>query len=549
MMNLVLYDYSMRCIAILPAYNAARSITSFVSRIPKNVFDEIIIIDDCSCDETYNIAKKIRGVTTFRNMRNLGYGGNVKMCLGVALLHKADVIVELHPDGEYDLDGIFPALIAVKKGSEMVLGNRFYRSLLASKTGMYWWKAIATRLLTGIDNVFLGSHIPDFHQGFRVYTKKLLESIPYKQTSNSYVFSFECIVLALQQKKQIAVVPVTTHYQGNKRGATAQSSWKYTLNTFITLLWCLPLLKNNKSTRSQKIPCCSTCNTNYLVRPIAIDACATYYCDYCQNAFTYPVPKDMGKYYPSSYFQTAGFLGAIKYFAFKVFQQRRIREIQSLISNGRILDVGSGSGDFSRSLQHSRYDVTNIDPYAHVNKTVDNIISGVLARNPSQQQPIYAKKQKYSAITFWESLEHTENPREQLHKAYSLLLPKGYLIVEYPRFSSVESKLFGRFWYHRDIPRHLVHFSDEGLKMLLESEHFTVIKQKSIGAWEYSVWGFFMSMVNIFYPLPTDRIKTGRGLTVVLFLSPLLLVSALVETVLWLMGDSPIGILIAQKKE
>lgn len=220
----------MKTIAILPAYNAARTVRPLVASIPKGVFDEILLVDDSSADDTYGIAKRIAGIQVYRTPHNLGYGGNLKYCLSLALARGADTIVELHPDGEYKTDGIRAALGKIQSRTGLVLGNRFSGDPVAS--GMHRTKYIVTRMLSSIDNVILGTHIPDMHQGFRVYTKKLLSHIPFKTNSDDFSFSFEIIAQAVFFAYPIASVPVSVSYTGTKRGATTRASFLYTLATF-----------------------------------------------------------------------------------------------------------------------------------------------------------------------------------------------------------------------------------------------------------------------------------------------------------------------------
>jgi glycosyltransferase involved in cell wall biosynthesis len=218
-----------KIILILPAYNASTTLVPFLENLPKNIFDDIILVDDCSTDGTYALAKSQKGIKTYQTSHNHGYGGNLKYCLSKALLEGADAIVELHPDGEYGTDGILPALRAVQNGAAMVLGNRFLNGM---PQGMRIWKYPVTRILTWIDNVFLRTRIQDMHQGFRVYTRQLLEKVNYKKGSDDYLFSFEIIAQAAYKKLPIESVAVTTRYFGIKRGASLQASALYTLKTF-----------------------------------------------------------------------------------------------------------------------------------------------------------------------------------------------------------------------------------------------------------------------------------------------------------------------------
>jgi len=223
----------MKVIAILPAYNAAATLAPFLSSFPKHLVSEIILVDDCSVDGTWKLAKRLGGVTVYKTPHNLGYGGNLKYCLGKALAHGADAIIEIHPDGEYGFDGIGPAIRAVKGGAALVLGNRFARDPVAH--GMRPMKYLVSRVLTAVENVVLGTRIPDLHQGFRVYTRKLLQGIDFRRNSDDYLFSFEIIVQAAAAGFSIASVPVSVHYTGRKRGASYKASVLYTIGTLRVL--------------------------------------------------------------------------------------------------------------------------------------------------------------------------------------------------------------------------------------------------------------------------------------------------------------------------
>jgi glycosyltransferase involved in cell wall biosynthesis len=95
-----------KVVAILPAYNAEKTVASVLHSLPKGVFDDIIVSDDCSVDKTWDCIANMRHIVSLKTPRNLGYGGNVKYCISKALEKNADIIIEIHPDGEYKMDGI-----------------------------------------------------------------------------------------------------------------------------------------------------------------------------------------------------------------------------------------------------------------------------------------------------------------------------------------------------------------------------------------------------------------------------------------------------------
>lgn len=224
-----------KVIAILLAYNASRTLEKFYRQFPKELVSDIILVDDASKDNTFQLAKKL-GIKAFQNPVNLGYGGNMKKTLNIALGMGADVLIDIHPDGEYKTSAIPLALKEINKGAKLVLGNRFSSLDQPLKSGMYIWKFIPIWLLNFLDRLILGVKVNDLHQGFRVYTKDLLKKVNFVQNSDNYLFSFELIAQAAFKKLKIAEVLIITSYTGKKRGATLKNSIKYSLGTFKILL-------------------------------------------------------------------------------------------------------------------------------------------------------------------------------------------------------------------------------------------------------------------------------------------------------------------------
>lgn len=529
-----------RIILILPAYNAEKTLIPFIRNLPKELFDEVILVDDCSFDKTFEIAKEEKGISAYRNFRNLGYGGNLKMCLGIALEHKADVIIELHPDAEYGFDAVKPALDEVGRGIKFVLGNRFSSRV---PSGMYLHKNIFNRLFSFLDNLILGSNIPDLHQGFRVYTKDLLGRVNYKANSNNYLFSFEIICQAILNKIPISSVPVNSFYQGKKRGAYLLPSIAYSLGTFKVLIWFV-LAKLGLVGRLFKIQGkssqCPNCRNNYLVEEkFSLDQFNVFYCKICSNGFTRPIPKNIEVFYPPTYWNYAGWLGNFRKVIFRFFQQRRQKWIQNYLpKGGRILDVGSGEGNFSKSLDE-KYKVVNLEAS----------FAGISNENVLREDFLEWKtEQKFDTVCFWESLEHVPSPQLYLEKAYRLLEKGGLIFIEYPRYSSLESIIFGKHWFHLDIPRHFSQFTDKGLMILLSRVGFTTVLQNPVLALEYGPAGFLLSLMSAF-KIKKERLINKSGNVIFLILLILfLLPSFMIEFLLFLARDSSIGLAVGRKE-
>ena len=237
-----------KIIAVFIAYKAEKTLEKFWDEFPKQYFDECILVDDASPDKTFEIAKKLKGLKSYQNKTNLGYGGNIRKAVAIALNQGADIIVDIHPDGEYKPSAIFPALEKIQKeGYEFVMGNRFSSTGNPLKSGMYVWKIFPLITLSFIDRMVLKVNISDFHQGFRVYSRKLFEKVNFEKNSNDYIFSFELIAQAAFAKIKTGEVPVETSYTGEKRGASFVISCKYALETFYVLLKYLLAKINIKS--------------------------------------------------------------------------------------------------------------------------------------------------------------------------------------------------------------------------------------------------------------------------------------------------------------
>lgn len=220
--------------AVFIAYNAEKTLAEFWRAFPKELFHQIILVDDASKDRTFALAQQL-GIQSYRNNVNLGYGGNLKRALDIALQQGADIIVDVHPDGEYKTSAVLPALRAIAQGSEFVLGNRFSGSYDPVQHGMYAWKVLPTRLLGFLCRTILGLPVHDYHQGFRVYTRALLEKVNYHANADDYSFSFQLLAQAAFHHVKVSEVPVEVHYRGKKRGASLSSSILYSFQTLQAL--------------------------------------------------------------------------------------------------------------------------------------------------------------------------------------------------------------------------------------------------------------------------------------------------------------------------
>ncbi len=224
-----------KIIAVLPAYNAEKTLAATIADFPPGCVDEILLVDDGSKDRTVEIARDM-GLTVIVHPKNRGYGGNQKTCYRYALDHGADVVVMIHPDYQYDSRVIPHAVGFVELGIlDVVLGNRVRSRDEALSCGMPWWKYVSNRGLTAFENVALGQNLGEFHSGFRVYRRSVLETIPFEKNSDDFVFDTQFLVQAVHFGFRLGDVPVPVRYFDEASQINFRRSTKYGLETLRTV--------------------------------------------------------------------------------------------------------------------------------------------------------------------------------------------------------------------------------------------------------------------------------------------------------------------------
>ena len=223
-----------KVIVVMPAYNAAKTLRITYDAIPMENVDRVILVDDGSRDETLKIAKDLR-LEVFVHARNFGYGANQKTCYTEALKAGADIIVMLHPDYQYD-PTLLPNVIAPIKEAraDVVLGSRLLQGHVVAQ-GMPWWKFLGNRLLTRIENTILNLHLSEYHTGYRAYSRRVLEEIPFLLNSDRFVFDQEIIVQATHLGFRIEEVPVPTRYFPEASSAGFLASVNYGFSILLLL--------------------------------------------------------------------------------------------------------------------------------------------------------------------------------------------------------------------------------------------------------------------------------------------------------------------------
>jgi glycosyltransferase involved in cell wall biosynthesis len=223
-----------RVVIVMPAYNAARTLEDTFRKIPEGFYDQVIVVDDHSRDDTTGLAQKLN-LKAIRHPHNVGYGGNQKTCYMEALRDGAEIVVMLHPDGQYD-PAIIPEMVRpIQEGrADMVLGSRMMVPGGARRGGMPLWKRVANRFLTTLENLALGRAFSECHTGYRAYSRKFLETVPFLRNANGFVFDTEVIFQAVHFDLPVVEVPISTRYFADASSVGFRAGVVYGLGTLAT---------------------------------------------------------------------------------------------------------------------------------------------------------------------------------------------------------------------------------------------------------------------------------------------------------------------------
>lgn len=224
-----------RIVLVMPAYYAEKTLEKTFRDIPKNIISEILLVDDASKDRTVAEARKL-GIKIFAHPHNVGYGGNQKTCYWEALKRNPDVVVMLHPDYQYDGSKLKNMIDPVIAGEyDIVLGSRIRTRQEALEGGMPMIKYIGNRILTTTANIILGINLSEHLSGFRAYSKKVLETVPFQRFSNDFVFDQQFLISAISYGFRIGETPVPVRYFHEASSIAGYKGVKYVGETFFCL--------------------------------------------------------------------------------------------------------------------------------------------------------------------------------------------------------------------------------------------------------------------------------------------------------------------------
>ena len=225
-----------KVVVVFPAYNAAKTLEVTYNEIDREIVDEVIIVDDCSNDNTIEVARQLGIKHIIRHEKNTGYGGNQKTCYNKALKLNADIVIMVHPDYQYTPLLIPSMCHLIESGLyHVVLGSRILGKG-ALKGGMPWYKYLANRLLTVFQNLLLNAKLSEYHTGYRAFSSEVLRKINYMENSDNFLFDNQMLTQIWYAGYEIAEITCPTKYFTEASSINLKNSSIYGLGVIKTSL-------------------------------------------------------------------------------------------------------------------------------------------------------------------------------------------------------------------------------------------------------------------------------------------------------------------------
>ena len=432
---------------LIVAYNAVSTLGKVLNRIPEDVWnnvDEIVVFDDASQDNTYELGlgykqrAKIHNLQIFQNPQNLGYGGNQKLGYKYFIEKGFDIVVLLHGDGQYApeiLSHLYHPLVTDQ--ADAVFGSRMMtRYGGAIKGGMPLYKYIGNKILTQFENWSLNMSLTEFHSGYRAYSIAALSQLDFSAMTDDFHFDTEIIIKLNHHHFRIHEVPIPTYY-GTE--ICHVNGLKYAKDVFRSVIHYKQTVRSIK-----KHP------------------------EYQEYFVKYSLKQS-------------------KYSSHDLFSRL-------VGSEHRVLDIGCGHGFLAATLSHQNQ-VTGIDILVapqnieafqyYIQADLQKGLSEAWERLGYSQNGVQSilPEEKFDTVLLPDILEHLYHPEKLLKDCQQILDHHGRLIVSVPNVANITvrlSLLFGSWNYtERGIldRTHYRFYTRKTIRKLLEENGYQVIKE------------------------------------------------------------------------
>jgi len=216
---------------VIPAYNEEEVIKSVLSEVKSAGYENIIVVDDGSKDNTCLNAKMVPEITVLSHKINRGKGGATKTGIEAAKLLKADIIVTMDGDGQHDPRDIQSLILPILEQScEVVLGTR-----LTNPEGMPWYKIIHNKIANIITWYLFGLWVTDSQSGFRAYSRHAAEVINTR--GDRYEYDSEVLREIYIYKLKFEEIPIKVRYTEYSMGKIHKQGFVNGIVTLYKMFW------------------------------------------------------------------------------------------------------------------------------------------------------------------------------------------------------------------------------------------------------------------------------------------------------------------------
>jgi glycosyltransferase involved in cell wall biosynthesis len=421
------------------AYNAVSTLSKVLRRITPEVWanvEQVVVFDDASKDETYELALGIQTVAhlpklkVLKHPKNLGYGGNQKAGYSYFLEQDFDVVVLLHGDAQYAPELLSHMYAPLVRGeADAVFGSRMMKDFGGPlKGGMPIYKYVGNRLLTVFENSALGLNLTEFHSGYRAYNLHALRQIKLENMTNGFHFDTEIIIKLHHQSFRILEVPIPTFY-GDE-----------------------------------------VCRVNG----------TRYARDIVRSVFRYASTVRSVRAFPEydEYF--------VPYAIKRSRYSRDFYAFRLVGKDQRVLEVGCGNGALGTELAQAGNRVTGIDnePDVPLSAGYSNVLQADLEDGLGELTGGNAAvPAQFDRVLLLDTLEHLKDARPLLNDCRTVLANRGKLIVSVPNVANFTVRVmlfFGKFHYgNRGILdwSHLRFFTSRSITEVLAKAGFRVTEK------------------------------------------------------------------------
>ncbi len=226
-----MYEKNAKIFIVIPAFNEAQIIQSVIKEIQSAGYQNIIVIDDGSTDDTQKQAEELIGKKALRHKINRGKGGATKTGIEAAKIFNAEIIVTIDGDGQHDPKDIEKLTEPIiKNHCDVVLGTRLINPL-----GMPRYKIIANHFGNFFTWLLFGLWVTDSQSGFRAYSRHAAKLINTK--SDRYEYDSEVIREIYRYKLSYKEIPIAVRYTAYSMGKIQKQGFINGLETLYKMIW------------------------------------------------------------------------------------------------------------------------------------------------------------------------------------------------------------------------------------------------------------------------------------------------------------------------